>query len=123
MWTPALRREVENMKKYVIKRIKINPCIVSIFAPILMFLLSLNLVGHINYKNPCDDFLSITSLLWLYTGWFVGLTAGIKGVKSATKKNGKLKVFLMCIGILGLVINSLWMLLIGGQLLNIFPIN
>ena len=123
MWTPALRREVENMKKYGIKRIKINPCIVSIFAPILMFLLSLNLVEHINYKNPCDDFLSITSLLWLYTGWFVGLTAGIKGVKSATKKNGKLKIFLMCIGILGLVINSLWMLLIGGQLLNIFPIN
>ena len=88
-----------------------------------MFLLSFNLVEHINYKNPCDDFLSITSVLWLYTGWFVGLIAGIKGVKSATKKNGKLKIFLMCIDILGLIINSLWMVLIGGRLLNIFPLN
>lgn len=104
------------------KKSTLNSCIISLASPVLLGLLFVLTVlfEKISRTNVFYAFFARFSLVWLFFGWLAGLITGIYGIFSAfaLKKEGEKMGLSICLSVIGLLINGLWIVVLA----SMFPL-
>lgn len=101
------------MNDNISKRKALIQSLISIFSPVLLVILWLPIVFASSGKNHCNLVLEYGAFYWLHIGFAVGMIAGIKGMRTAfCLRNAEKKLWsIICLSIIGVVLNSFWLIL------------